>query len=46
MHQVEDINLTAKVTIDSAATALKNYLNVNDYSPANPGFHRGEAKTR
>lgn len=46
MHQIENINLTATVVIDSDATGLKNYSSWNDNLPSNPGFHTGERQTR
>lgn len=46
MHQIENINLTATVVIDSDATGLKNYNGWNDNPPSNPGFHTGERQTR
>lgn len=47
MHQIEGINLTAEVVIDSDATDLKSYGGVNDVKvPGNPGFHNGNDKTR
>lgn len=46
IHQIEDIDLSATVVIDSNATGLKNYESINNSPPGNPGFHKGHSKTR